>query len=81
MKEVLQEVPRIDRVKLPDGQVVEKSTGTIDYWVIRAAPRTDPSAEYIRRQHTDGSSFRWNAPVEDWNESVTEDDDRWIREH
>jgi len=79
-KQVIQTVGRIDVVALPGGERIENDTGEIDYQVIEASPKSDPSAIYIRRQHMDGRSFLWNAPVVDWNENVTTDDSRWVAE-
>ena len=47
--------------------------------VVRAAPKSNPSAVYIRLQFND-RSYKWNAPLEDWDDHDDETDPRWIKE-
>ncbi len=57
----------LDEEGLPVFQVVKarvKSTGE----------------EYIRKQHHSGETFKWNGALEEWNEGITCEDARWIRE-
>jgi hypothetical protein len=46
--------------------------------VVKAAPDSG-GAQYIRMSIGD-ESWIWNAPVAGWNETVAEDDPRWIAE-
>jgi len=79
-KQVIHTAGRIDVVALPGGERIENDTGEIDYEVVKAAPKTAPTSWYIRRQHLDGRSYRWNAPIKDWNETMATDDPRWVAE-
>jgi hypothetical protein len=79
-KELLQTVERVDTVILPNRQEIQNPTGETDYEIIKAAPNSDPTEFYLRKQHQDGRSFRWSGPVADWTESTPADDNRWIAE-
>lgn len=80
MKEVIYTVPRVDVILLPGGNRVVNPVGEVDYEIVRAAPNSDPSAVYLRRQHRDGRSYLWTGVVADWSAAVPETDERWERE-
>ncbi len=71
--------------KMVDGKkmrVIEevKETRNEECWqVVRATPNSG-GQEYIRLQNVDGRSFKWNAQVADYNDSVALDDPRWKAE-
>jgi len=54
--------------------------------VVRATHTAGNSPEYIRLQYNDGRSWKWDAPLDDWSDSVADDidssgfDARWARE-
>ena len=79
-KEILQTVERVDTVILPTGQQIQNPTGDLDYQIVKAAPNSDPTAFYLRKQHADGRSFKWSGPVGDWTTETPPDDSRWILE-
>lgn len=78
--EILHSKNRIDAVILPGVGRQEINTGCLDYHIVQAAPLDNPSAVYLRRQHVDGRTYLWSAPVEDWSAAVTDDDPRWLPE-
>ena len=79
-KEILQTVERVDTVILPTGQEVQNPTGETDYEIVKASPKSDPTAFYLRKQHMDGRSFKWSGAIGDWSTETTSDDNRWILE-
>lgn len=71
MREVLQDIT--DEYEI-NGETVTVPVGR----VVKAAPNSG-GPEYIRLSIGD-ASWIWNAPVADWNETVTEADPRWVAE-
>ena len=48
--------------------------------VIRARCKDGSCGWYIRLQYDDGTSYKWNAPLREYNDKVLDTDARWVRE-
>lgn len=71
-----EEIQAIEDEYTVNGQPVVVRVGE----VMLATPRDGSGPEYLRLQYTTGESYLWGAPVADWNQTVAEDDPRWVRE-
>lgn len=79
-KEIIHTVNKVDVVHLPDGETIENYTGELLYEVVKAAPNTDPTNFYLRMQYMGGDSYKWGGNIDDWNDQIPENDNRWVKE-
>lgn len=68
---VIEDVKEIQNVEY--GQVVFATPSL-------PTPQDPKQTPYIRLQYVDGPSYKWGAPLKDYNDQIMEDDPRWVAE-